>query len=467
VLAFPAVNEEEPSVHRRHQVAIASLLLGAMLGAACSSSAKNNSSSPTVPGAAGQVTTLGTGVTATTVKIGVALVDFNCIKQFVNSIRVDQDKNYQAFIDDINAHGGVVGRQIVPVYRTYCPIQNAQALTLCTQFAEDDKVFAVLGNFVDFSGDAQTCLAKDHNGLLLTFQLSRAIIGQSPPGHIVLPGAVPERVDSVAVGLMQKQHTLEGKTVGVLGETTSENIVKGSVEPALRRLGVQTGSTAILNVGGSDTSGAQTQLDSFIERWKSEHVDALFVSGTQVSSQQFIEKVRARMPNVILITDVDPGVVWGYGKQEQQAGRRPNPYEGIITAAGPTAAEYDQSDNWKYCATIYQAQTGKVAPNGEAVVPGPGGKTLDTYGSINDACQLVTMFHDIAGKVGQYLNVPNWVRAVEGYGPIRNMGGGPYASLHAGKYDVEDSFRLEAFDSSIPPLGDWRPLTPLDNISGS
>ena len=32
------------------------------------------------------------------------------------------------------------------------------------------------------------------------------------------------------------------------------------------------------------------------------------------------------------------------------------------------------------------------------VVPGPNGKTLDTYGSINDACQLLTVFQEIAQR---------------------------------------------------------------------
>jgi len=405
-------------------------------------------------------------VTATEIKVGISLVDFDCIKQFVDSIRVNQDKNYQAYIDDINKHGGILGRKIVPVFHTFCPIGNAQALALCTKFTEDDKVFAVLGNFVDFSGDAQTCLAKQHRTPLMTFQLSKAIMDESPPGLIIEPGVTPERVDSVLVGLMKKQHTLAGKKIAVLGETTSQKIVKNSVEPALKTLGIPTGTTAILSISGSDTTAAQGQLDSFIERWKTERVTALYISGTQVASQQFVEKVRADMPGITLVSDITD--VLTYGQEEEHAGKKPNPYEGIISANGPTAAEYDKSANWKYCAEVYKAQTGKTAPNAEAIVPGPDGKTLDTYGSINDACQLVTMFHDIAVKVGKYLNADNWVHAVDNYGEIRNMGGGQFASLHAGKYDVDDTFRLESYDSSLPPTGkgNWKPLTELSNISG-
>jgi hypothetical protein len=77
------------------------------------------------------------------------------------------------------------------------------------------------------------------------------------------------------------------------------------------------------------------------------------------------------------------------------------------------------------------------------------------------------MFHDIAAKVGKYLDVPNWVHTVDTFGAIRNMGGGQYASLKSGKYDVSDTFRLEAFGSSLGAKGNWKPITPLENISGS
>jgi hypothetical protein len=436
-----------------------------VVAAACGSSKKTVAPATTTT-AGGTATTaapldLGTGVTATTIKVGVALVDFNCIQAFVNSIRVNQQQVYQAFFDNVNQHGGIAGRQIVPVYHSYCPIQNAQALSLCTTFTEDDKVFAVLGNFVDFSGDAQTCLAKQHKTVLITFQLTQAIMNMSPPGLIILPGSNPERVDSILFGLLQKQGTLVGRKVAVLGETVSAPVVNSSVLPGLRKLGVAMGSPAILTVTGTDTSQAQTQLDSVIERWKSEHVDTLFVTGDQVASQQFIEKVRAGMPKVMLISDSD---VIGYGQQEHHKHRVPDPYEGIIVAGGPTSTEYNASSNWAYCASVYQAETGKVAPNAKSVIPAPGGKTIDTYGSINDACQIITLFNDIAVKVGADLNVANWVKTADNYGPIRNMGGGQYASLHKGKYDIDDTFRLEQFDSSIPPDGDPRPLTPLQNV---
>ena len=430
--------------------------------AACggSSGKSGGSSSTTAP----KTTGVGVGVTPTDIKVGVALVDFNCVKQFVDTIRVDQDKVYQAFIDDINAKGGIAGRKIVPVYDSYCPIGNAGALSVCTKLTEDDKVFAVMGNLFDSSGDAQTCVAKQHDRVLLTFNMTQPIIDRSPPGLIIYPGATNERTVQVILQLLQKQGTLKGKHVAAMGATQEASTVNQVIVPGLRRIGAIPATPAVLSISGSDTTAALAQLDSFIERWKGEHVDAVFLSGDEVSSSQFVTKLKGALPNVQLY--VDNTDVKSPAQDAVKAHENPNPYEGIISTGGPTPVEYDHSAHWAYCAAIYEKYTGKHAPSAEEVVPGPGGKTLDTNGSINDACQILSLFHDIAARVGSNLNNANWVSTVNTFGHVDNKGGGQYASLRAGKYDIEDTFRLEAWDSTIPPIGDWRAVTPLENIPG-
>jgi len=441
---------------------IATALLAAVLAAYGGPGRSSSASSTTANREASTAPSV--GVTPTEVKIGIALVDFTCIRSFTDSIRENQNQVYQAFIDDINAKGGVAGRKLVPVYDSYCPIGTAGPLSVCTKLTEDDKVFAVIGTFIDFSGDAQTCVAKQHQRVLMTFNLTDAILKANPQGLIVYPGATNERTGTVLLNLLGKQKTLKGKKLAILGDSTIATTVSGTIEPAVKKLGVATGTTGILSVSGSDTSAALTQLSSFIERWKSEGVNALFLSGDTVSSKQFVAAIRSAMPKVLLLTDTTD--VLTSAKDDATAGIKPNPYEGIISAAGPTPPEYDKSANWAYCAAIYQKYTGKRAPNAEEVIPAGGGKTLDTNGSINDACQVMTMFHDIADRVGKNLNNTTWINAVNHFGAITNRGGGPYASLHKGKYDIDDSFRLQAYDSSIPPAGNWRSLAPLQNVPG-
>ena len=72
----------------------------ALVMAACGSSSKS-----VAPPPAGSSTTttapvvskaLGTGVTATSIKVGINLVDFKCIQQFIDFTRPNQQPVYQA-----------------------------------------------------------------------------------------------------------------------------------------------------------------------------------------------------------------------------------------------------------------------------------------------------------------------------------------------------------------------------------
>jgi ABC-type branched-subunit amino acid transport system substrate-binding protein len=439
--------------------------------AACGSGTKSATSPTTTAGSGGSgsstsapvVKTLGPGVTDTTIKLGIALVDFKCIEPYIQSTRVDEYKVYQAFIDDLNAKGGIAGRKIIPDYKTFCPIVPAPALALCTSFTEDDHVFAVLGDFVDLTGQAQPCIAKQHKTILITFNLTKAEIDAGPPGLMLTFNAVQERRVAITLDLLKKEQTLKGKTVAVLGEATTAESVKNILVPGLKDMGVKLGSTAILTISGADTTAASSQLDSFVEKWKTEGVDTVFLSGLQVSAQQFVPQLVKDMPGVQLIADNN--TVSQYGQNLQKAGAKPNPYEGIIATAGLSSKQYDASDNWKYCAAIYEKAFHKTAPNLETVVPGPRGHTLDISGSITDACTELTMFHDIADRVGKYLNVDNWANVVNNYGKIRIMVS-KYGSIHTGKYDADDTFALVKFDSSIPPEGDWSYLTPVQDVPG-
>ena len=438
-----------------------------VLLAACGSGNSAKSATTTTPGTLGspsESTALGAGVTATSIKLGISLIDFSCVAAYTDSIRIGEQGIYQDYVDDINANGGIAGRKIVPVYVKYCPIGTATILAACTSLTEDSDVFADVGTFYDPSGDAQTCIAGQHHRILLTFNLTQAIEDKAPAGLMVTPDAIPERRVRILLELLAKRRTLQGRTVAVLGDTTLASTVHSTIEPGLRKLGVKLGSTALLTLGGTDTTAAQAQLESFIERWKTEGVDTVFLSGDAVESQQFVVKLRGELPGVLLLSDNSDGA--SYGQQLVRAGVHPNPYEGLIAAAGQTSQEYAVSPNWTFCKDIYKKQTGKDAPGPTTVIPYKGGKTLDTYGAISDACQLLSMFHDIAQRVGKDLNNANWVKTLNTFGAIANRGAGPYSSFTKGKYDANDNFRLEQFESSVPPDGNFTPITPLEDVTG-
>ncbi len=441
-----------------------SISLLAACGGGSKSTAEKGPSRTTTTGAKGTAAApseLGQGVTADTIKVGVAAPNFDCFKDFVDEIRVDEDKVWQAYFDAINDQGGINGRKIEMDFKKQCPINNADALTACTEYTDDDHVFALLGTFVDFTGDAQECMTAKHKTILITFLLNQAFIDRAPPALLLAPDITKERRVNVILELLKRKKTLKGKKIAILGETVTKDAVETTIAPGLKALGEDLGTTAILEISGTDTSAAQAQLDSFIEKWKSEGTNALFISGEQVAHKQFVQKIREAMPDIVLIAD-NSGVI-NYGQEFTVEKVTPNPYEGIISAEGDTGAEHIKLDVWKYCAGIYEKAFGKPAPIPGEIVPGPNGKNLDVYNLIEDACTLTTMFADIAKKAGPNLNNTTWTEAVDNYGKIRDMQT-RFASLHKGKYDADDTFGLVAFDSSIGPEGDWSKITPVEDV---
>lgn len=96
----------------------------------------------------------GPGVTATTVKIGVAYRanadEANAAAGGAAITSGNPAGEAKIIIDDINAHGGVGGRKLVPVFYAY-NAQSGQSYATqdqaaCSAFTEDDHVFAVIGS---------------------------------------------------------------------------------------------------------------------------------------------------------------------------------------------------------------------------------------------------------------------------------------------------------------------------------
>ena len=459
-------------MNRRRIFVTLTIVLALTTAAACGSSSKSSTgkaSTTTTPTTTPIVSkAAGRGVAASTIKLGIALVDFNCISQFVDQVRVNQQEVYQAFISAVNDKGGINGRKIVPDFKTYCPLTPTSALSvqICTSFSDDDKVFAVMGNVGDAGQDDAliTCLAKKHQTPTMTFGLTQALMKSSPPGMVVFPGTAAERKDTVLLKLLDQRGTLKGKKVAVLAQASTQSSVKSVILPELKKLNVPTGTAAYLTISGADTTAAHAQLASFIERWKSENVNAVYIAGEDVVVPQFVQQLSAGLPGAQLMTDVDDAL--RSGQDDTKNNVTPNPYKGMLIAGGYNPSDYAKTDKWlKYCKPTYEKYTHKVAPGPLDKVPGPNGKQLDTYGSINDACQLVSLFRDITTKMGPYVNADNWVATVDSLGTVTNYGGGPYASLKAGKYDFDDTFQLQEFDPTLPPNGNWKSLTPYENIS--
>jgi hypothetical protein len=116
------------------------------------------------------------------------------------------------------------------------------------------------------------------------------------------------------------------------------------------------------------------------------------------------------------------------------------------------------------CAKIYETASGTTVLGPNEVKPGPDGISVQTYQAVEDFCSELSMFQQIATKAGPDLTNTTWTAAANGFGSI-TLPGSTYASIHTGKYDASDGFRLVSFDSSIPPQGDWKGLSQILNAA--
>lgn len=421
----------------------------------------------TTAGGGGERTDSFRGVTADAIKVGIVLVDYDAIAFAVDFNRGDQEAIARVFVDAINAQGGVGGRRIEPVFVEYPPIpgQEPSPLAVCTQLTEDEQVFAVLGVFIDFTGEGQLCLTREHETVHIGHELEQRWIDEAPPGLLLTPDTTKEGRANVLLEVLAQEGTLDGRTVAVVGDQDAQPRVEDLVVPGLEDMGVATGSTAILSISGEDTSAAQSQLDGFIERWKDEDVDTVFLAGNLVSSKQFVEKIKQEMPDVLLVTD--NAAVLGEAQDLTAAGADPNPYAGMLTAEGMTRAERwdDPSPALARCIDVYEEATGEEIVHPRDIAPGPDGKKAEIAIAVEDFCGELEMFRQIAEKAGPNLTNDTWVEAVNGFGEIELVTT-PQASLCEGKYAAADDARLVEFDPSIGESGDWKPLGEIIDASG-
>jgi hypothetical protein len=402
------------------------------------------------------------GVTAEAIKLGIVLIDYECIAPFVDFNRGDQQATYDIFVDDINANGGVLGRQIEPVYKSYCPIEESESISVCTAMTEDEEVFAVVGVFVNASnsGSAQLCVARDHETVLISHEMEQAWIDESPPGLMLTPDITAERRLDVLVSLLTSEKTLEDKTVAILTDQDSKRRIDEVVVPALDGMGLAgEGSTAVLTISGTDTSAAQSQLDSFLERWKSEDVDTIIMGGPNVSNTQFVTKIADAIPGVMLVVD-QPSAALGPAREANEATPDDNPYANTISAEGEPGVQHFDYPAMQDCIQLYESKSGNTVPKPgtEKVVDG---HRTELYTAQSDACNELTFFVEIAKKVGADLTNDTWTETVNDFGAI-TIPGTQFASLREGKYDADDAFQLVQFDTET---NDWKGLTDIKNVA--
>ena len=404
------------------------------------------------------------GITATTIKIGVVSVDFKCIEQFVDFNQGDAEKIAKALVDDVNKKGGIGGRQVEMVFKSLCPLQPDTVSAACTSLTDDEQVFAVMGVYdtPPSDGSQQLCVAKDKDTVLIDELTTQKTMDGATPGLLLSPHINPERRLDALLNLLKQKGSLAGKTVALLADQNNKDAATASVKKFTDGAGLKTGDTGVLTITNDDTTQAQAQLDTFIEKWKQQHVDTLVMSGLLVSAKQFVEKISAAIPGITLVAD-DSGV----GEQasdEVKAGKTPNPYEGLLTLNGLNDDETFVLPGVQACVKAYQDATGETVIAPKDLKPGADGKTAKVFEGLEDRCNELAILKQLLEKAGPNPTNDSFIAAANSIGKIQ-LATSQISSLGQGKYDADDGFRLASWDSTIGASGDFKPQGDVADVS--
>ena len=160
------------------------------------------------------------GVTKDSIKVGIALIDFTAIKDFVDYTFGDTQKVAQVFVDYINNNGGIDGRKIDPGVQEVPadPGGHARPAVAVHRLGRGRQGLRGARRVHRLHGQGQLCLTKEHKVIHIGHELDQPWIDAAPGGLLLTPDATKQGVSEELVNLLSSTGRLKGKTVAVLGD---------------------------------------------------------------------------------------------------------------------------------------------------------------------------------------------------------------------------------------------------------
>jgi hypothetical protein len=351
------------------------------------------------------------GVTATTIRIGVSVINFAALRAVGVTLN---DGNYQdavsALTANMNAHGGVDGRKVVPYFVLANPAIASSTTSSCTELTENDKVFIVL--FPVYPD----CYQQTHD---------TPVIGGVLPGPLPASAAAdfsltpPDSAyDPVQLAAFDKQGAFKDKKVGLFygPDDTSEAKV---VQSVLKRLHVNVILSAEDGVTATDTVAVDQEAQTIALRFKDAGVNEVVgVGGTGATTwPRALQDNQSTYKPPWIATNVTALASY------MASAKGGNPYLDNVMAAAPVSSPYQawMDPAMQKCAAIILKAfpSDAIAPPANPKSPQAGSNGANTtYAAVEAACQDLAIFSTIADAAGKNLTVASFTKA--GY-QLRNV----------------------------------------------
>ncbi|MFI1381845.1 ABC transporter substrate-binding protein [Embleya sp. NPDC020886] len=393
-----------------------------LVAAGCTIESKGPAGAPGAP-AGPSVRAEAPGVTADSIKIGIAYPDFAAIKAFVNIDHGDFEATYRALIDKINADGGVQGRKLVPVFAKTNLISPAAAQETCVKLTQEEKVFAVL--YAAPGNQQAACYLQNGRTAVIGGPMGAGMYAQARAPWFSFIG---EDAAGRAVETFAARGDLAGRKVAVGGVVNDQAQIEQIVLPALKAAGVTPVATGYIAANASDPAAFAQQAGVLFQKAQTAGADTLLSVGAGAQLiPQYLEKTAWRPRQ--LFTALPDGYLTTKGEHD---------FSTLKDAVGATQVTDFADPALTACAdTVTKADptlTGKLVdpatvPSGR---PTPGA-------SMATACRTLALFAAITDKAGRNLDHATFQQA-----------GFDLGTFHVPGFREPATYRRETPSGAIP-----------------
>ncbi len=230
------------------------------------------------------------GVTPSRIKVGAIVTDLGGTSSLgFKPTGYDPDtqkKYFQAQIDDLNTHGGLLGRQIDIVYKTVDILSQDSMRTACAALADDEKVFAVL-HVLGVYGDPILCFTQQKGLPYVAFDGASSDYYGRSGGLLVTTQPSTKRTSLDMARRLFAAGALTGKKIGILRYAEYLDGDMTALIDYTRSLGLDV-TDAVISI--SNTGAVPGQLAVAVNRFQTAGVGMVFLMTNTLYGQQFVSQ---------------------------------------------------------------------------------------------------------------------------------------------------------------------------------
>jgi hypothetical protein len=335
---------------------------------------------------------------------------------------------YQALVEDLNASGGINGRQIDLTITEFDPTTTNSGEAECVELTEDEDVFLVAGLFI---ADSVLCPLEAHATAVVggTQTAERQARAQAPWLTYLSDDELPVEVAQ----LFAEQGELDG-TVGVFATTATQATAEDAVVPALEDEGVDVVEVGIMDAPTDDTTAIQASVGLIAERFEAAGVDTVVLVGAGGASWlQVLEGDPSYRPALRFLDIAAPAAF-----ASSAATTDTSILDGSLAGGGygPNQASFEEAEMQR-CVDVL-AEAGIETPAPEDFDPGDASN--QPYQAAFQACADMALITAWLEAAGEDLNYGTLEAAIDGlevtipgdptprtYGPGNDGDGDPAA----------------------------------------